>query len=89
MLPHAVRLLILKRAGVRFFLGDAEHGKVLDQDFCLDLQLPREFVDADLPGFCHQLSVVLRLKRVCIGISLAVVLVSCLSLLLLGRDRSS
>lgn len=62
MLPHAVRLLVLQGARVRFLLGDADVRQVLDQDFCLDLQFPRELVDADLPGFWHQLSVVLRLE---------------------------
>ena len=62
MLPHAVRLIILKGTRVRFLLGDADLRQVLDQDFCLDLQLPSELVDADLPRFWHQLSVVLRLK---------------------------
>ena len=62
MLPHAVRLIILKGTRVRFLLGDADLRQVLDQDFCLDLQLPSELVDADLPRFWHQLTVVLRLK---------------------------
>jgi len=62
MLPHAVRLLMLKGARVRFLLGDTELRQVLDQDLCLDLQFPRELVNADLPRFWHQLSVVLRLK---------------------------
>lgn len=62
MLPDAVCLLIFEGARVRFLLGDADLRQVLDQDFSLDLQLPSELVDADLPRFWHQLSVVLRLK---------------------------
>jgi len=62
MLPHAVRLLILEGTRVSFLFGNADLWQVLDQDFCLDLQFPREFVDADLPRFWHQLSVVLRLN---------------------------
>ncbi|HVB08193.1 MAG TPA: hypothetical protein VNF00_04535 [Candidatus Acidoferrales bacterium] len=48
MLPHAVGLIILHRTGMRFLFGDADLRQVVDQDFCLDLEFPREFVDADL-----------------------------------------
>ena len=62
MLPYTVRLLILKGARVRFLLGDADVRQVLDQDFSLDLQLPRELVDADLRQIWHQLSVLPALR---------------------------
>ena len=74
MLPHAVGLIVLHRTGMRFLFGDADLRQVVDQDFCLDLEFPREFVDADLAGVWHRLNVVLRLQGLFIGASLIIFL---------------
>lgn len=80
MLPHAVGLIVLNRARMRLLFGDADLRQVVDQDFCLDLEFPREFVDADLAGFWHRLSVVLRLQGLFVATALII-----LPAALLGR----
>jgi len=54
MLPRKFRVLNVKRTRVRFLLGDANFGQILNQDLGLDLEFAGQFVDADLLGFCHQ-----------------------------------
>lgn len=50
--PHQKRLIVLKRAGMRLFLKDAELWKHLNDGVGLDFQFPGQLVDAD---FTHRL----------------------------------
>jgi hypothetical protein len=50
MLAHQFGVLEIERTGMRFLLGNADLGQILDQDFGLDLKLSREFIDSDLIG---------------------------------------
>jgi hypothetical protein len=50
MLPHQLGMLQIERARVRLLIVDADFRQVVDQDFRLDLELPGQFVDADLIG---------------------------------------
>ena len=43
----------LNRAGMRFFLGDAGFGQIVDDGLCLDLELASQFVDSDLVRIGH------------------------------------
>jgi hypothetical protein len=38
---------------VRFLFGDPGLGQELDDEFCLHLELSRQFIDADLIGLAH------------------------------------
>jgi hypothetical protein len=53
MLAHQFRVLQVNRARVRLFFGDAGFREVINQDFRLDLQFPRQLVNPDLIGICH------------------------------------
>lgn len=53
MFAHQLGMLQINRARVRLFFCDADFRQELDQDLSLDLQLPRQFIDADLIGICH------------------------------------
>jgi hypothetical protein len=53
MLAHQFGMLQVNRARVRLFFRDAGFRKVVNQDFRLDLQFPRQLVDPDLIRICH------------------------------------
>jgi hypothetical protein len=48
MFPHQYGVLDIDRAGMRLLLRDADFRQVIDQDLRLDLEFPRQFVNADL-----------------------------------------
>ena len=50
MLAHQLGVLDIDRARMRLLLGDADLRQVVDQHLGLDLEFPRQFVDADLIG---------------------------------------
>ena len=53
MLAHKFSVRVVDGTRVRLLLGDADLRQVLDQNFCFDLQLSRQFVDSDLIRICH------------------------------------
>lgn len=53
MLAHQFCVLQINRTRVRLFFGDADFRQELNQDFRLDLQLPRQFINPDLIRICH------------------------------------
>jgi hypothetical protein len=53
MLAHQLRVLQVNRARVRLFFGDAGFREIVNQDFRLDLQFPRQLINPDLIGICH------------------------------------
>ncbi len=53
MLAHQFRVFQVNRARVRLFFRDAGFGEVINQDFRLDLQFPRQLVNPDLIRICH------------------------------------
>jgi hypothetical protein len=53
MLAHQFRVLQVNRARVRLFFRDTGFREVVNQDFRLDLQFPRQLVNPDLIGICH------------------------------------
>ena len=53
VLAHLYRSFYLNRAGMRFFLGNSGFGQIVDDGFCLDLELASQFVDSDLIRICH------------------------------------
>jgi hypothetical protein len=53
MLAHQFRVLQIDRARVRLFFRDTGFREVVNQDFRLDLQFPRQLVNPDLIGICH------------------------------------
>jgi hypothetical protein len=48
MFPHEFGVIEIERARVRLFIVDADFRQVIDQDFRLDLEFPRQLVNADL-----------------------------------------
>lgn len=50
VLPHQYGVLDIERTGMRLFIIDANFRQVINQDFGLDLEFPRQFVNADLIG---------------------------------------
>jgi hypothetical protein len=48
--PHQYGVLDIERTGMRLLIVDADFRQVIDQDFRLDLEFPRQFVNADLIG---------------------------------------
>jgi hypothetical protein len=53
MLAHKFSVRVVDGTRVRLLFGDADLRQVLDQNFCFDLQLSRQFVDSDLIRICH------------------------------------
>jgi hypothetical protein len=53
MLAHLYRGFYLDRAGMRFFLGNAGFGQIVNDGLCLDLKLASQFVDSDLIRIGH------------------------------------
>jgi hypothetical protein len=53
MLAHQFSVLQVNRARVRLFFRDASFWEVINQDFRLDLQFPRQLINPDLIGICH------------------------------------
>jgi hypothetical protein len=53
MLAHQFSVLQVNRARVRLFFRDASFREVINQDFRLDLQFPRQLINPDLIGICH------------------------------------
>jgi hypothetical protein len=53
MLAHLHGSFYLDRAGMRFFLGNAGFGQIVDDGLCLDLELASQFVDSDLIRIGH------------------------------------
>jgi hypothetical protein len=53
MLAHLYRGFYLDRAGMRFFLGNAGLGQIVDDGLGLDLEFARQFVDSDLIRIGH------------------------------------
>jgi hypothetical protein len=53
MLAHQFSVLQVNRARVRLFFRNAGFRKIVNQDFRLDLQFPRQFINPDLIGICH------------------------------------
>jgi hypothetical protein len=53
MLAHLHSGFYLDRAGMRFFLGNAGFGQIVDDGLCLDLELASQFVDSDLIRIGH------------------------------------
>jgi hypothetical protein len=62
MLAYLLRLVVLKRTRMGFLFGNPDLRQVLDQDLGLDLEFPRELVDANLTGVRHSLDAALRLS---------------------------
>ena len=55
MLASEFRVIEIERTRVRLLFGDADLGEEVDQDFRLDLQLAREFVNSNLIRVRHSL----------------------------------
>jgi hypothetical protein len=53
VLAHSYSGLHFDRAGMRFFLGNAGFRQIVDDGFCLDLELASQFVNSDLIRICH------------------------------------
>jgi hypothetical protein len=53
MLAHLYRGFHLDRAGVRFLLGDAGFGQIVNDGLCLYFELASQFVDSDLVRIGH------------------------------------
>jgi hypothetical protein len=53
MLAHLYCGFHLDRTGMRFFLGDAGFGQIINDGLCLDLELTSQFVDSDLIRIGH------------------------------------
>jgi hypothetical protein len=53
MLAHLFGSGNVNRAGVRFLFRYAGLRQIVDDCFCLDLQLAGQFVDSDLIRVCH------------------------------------
>jgi hypothetical protein len=53
VLAHPYSGFYLNRAGMRFFLGNSGLGQIVNDGFCLDLELTSQFVDSDLIRICH------------------------------------
>jgi len=50
---HFYRGFYLDRTGMRFFLGNAGFGQIVNDGLCLDLELASQFVDSDLVRIGH------------------------------------
>jgi len=50
---HLYRGFYLDRTRMRFFLGNAGFGQIVDDGLCLDLELASQFVDSDLVRIGH------------------------------------
>ncbi len=50
---HLYRGFYLDRTGMRFFLGNAGFGQIVNDGLCLDLELTSQFVDSDLIRIGH------------------------------------
>jgi hypothetical protein len=50
---HFDRGFYLDGAGMRFFLGNAGLGQIVNDGLCLDLELASQFVDTDLVRIGH------------------------------------
>jgi hypothetical protein len=50
---HFYRGFYFDRTGVRFFLGNAGLGQIIDDGLGLDLELASQFVDSDLIRIGH------------------------------------
>ena len=61
MLAYLFCLVVLERTRMGFLLGNPDLRQVVDQDLGLDLEFPRELVDANLTGVRHSLVAALRL----------------------------
>jgi hypothetical protein len=53
MLAHPDCGFHIDRAGMRFFLGNAGVGQIVDDGLCLDLEFASQFVDSDLIRIGH------------------------------------
>jgi hypothetical protein len=53
MFTHLYRGFYVDRAGMRFFLGNAGFGQIVNDGLCLDLELASQFVDSDLIRIGH------------------------------------
>jgi hypothetical protein len=53
MLAHSYGGFYIDRAGMRFFLGNAGFGQIVNDGLCLDLKLASQFVDSDLIRIGH------------------------------------
>ncbi len=53
VLAHFYRGGYFNRAGMRFFLGNAGFGQIVDDGLCLNLELASQFVDSDLVRIGH------------------------------------
>jgi hypothetical protein len=53
MLAHLYGGFHLDRTGVRFLLGNAGFGQIVNDGLCLDLELASQFVDSDLVRIGH------------------------------------
>lgn len=53
MLAHFYSGFYIDRAGMRFFLGNAGLGQIINDGLGLDLELARQFVDSDLIRIGH------------------------------------
>ncbi len=53
MLPHQFGLVEIERARVRLLFSDADFRQIVDQYLGLDLELSRQFVDANLIDVRH------------------------------------
>ena len=55
MFPDELSVLQIERTRVRLLFCDADFWQVVDQHLGFDLELSRQFVDANLIGFRHEL----------------------------------
>jgi len=53
MLAHKFGVFEIERARMRFLLGYADLGQILDQELGLDLEFSRQFIDSDLIRVRH------------------------------------
>jgi hypothetical protein len=53
MLAHNFGVFEIERARMRFLLGYADLGQILDQELSLDLEFSRQFIDSDLIRVRH------------------------------------
>jgi hypothetical protein len=53
VLAHSYSGLHFDRTGMRFFLGNPGFGQIVNNGFCLNLELASQFVNSDLIRICH------------------------------------
>jgi hypothetical protein len=53
MFAHSYRGGYFNGTGVRFFLGYASLGQIVNNRFCLDLELASQFINTNLIRICH------------------------------------